>query len=87
MVEHFQDYEFTIFVALVLEDLLDSDCLASFSDDGLEHDSKRTISDYFLSVVSEGLLLLHHQVRRCLITFQSVLYGKFVNLTLTQKTV
>jgi len=53
MVEHFQDYEFTIFVALVLEDLFNCDGLASLSNNGLEYDSKRTVSDDLLSVVSE----------------------------------
>ena len=56
MVKHLQDLQFSVLVAFVLEDFLDGDCFTGFSDNGFEHDTERTISNNFLSVVSKTLL-------------------------------
>lgn len=57
MVEHLQDLQLSVLVALILEHLLDSDSLASFCNCGLENDAKGPISNDLLSVISEALLL------------------------------
>ena len=57
MMEHLQDLELSVLVALVLKHLLDGNSLASFRDRGLEDDSKGPIANNLLSVVSEALLL------------------------------
>ena len=57
MVKHLKDSQLSVFVTLVLEDLLDSDGLTSFSDCGLEYDTERTITNDLFSVVSHALLL------------------------------
>lgn len=55
MVEHLQDLQLSVLVALILEHLFDSDSLASFCDCGLENDAKGPISNDLLSVISEAL--------------------------------
>ena len=40
VVEHFQNLELSVFVALVLKDFLDCHSLSSFRDDGFEHNSE-----------------------------------------------
>jgi len=56
MVQHFQNLEFSVLVALVLEDFLDGNSLASFRDDCLEDNSEGSIADDLLRVVSKTLL-------------------------------
>lgn len=58
MVEHFQNGEFSVFVPLVLKNLFDSNSLTSFSNSCLEHNSKRSVTNDLLSIVSIALLLL-----------------------------
>ena len=57
MVQHLKNLKFTIFVSLILEDLLNSNSLTSLSNCGLEYDTKGTIADDFLRIISEALLL------------------------------
>lgn len=56
VVEHFQNLELSVLVALVLEDFLDGDGLAGFRNDCFEHNTKGAISNDFLRVVSKTLL-------------------------------
>ena len=56
MVKHLENGEFSVFVPLVLENLLDGHGLAGFGDGSLEHHSEGTVTDDFLSVVGETLL-------------------------------
>jgi hypothetical protein len=56
MVQHLQNLKLSVLVALVLKDFLDGHCLSSFSDCCFKYNSKRTISDNLLCVVSEALL-------------------------------
>ena len=51
VVKHLQNGEFSVFVPLVLEHLLDGYCLTRLCDRGLEHHSKRAVPDNFLRVV------------------------------------
>lgn len=53
MVKHLQNLQFTVLVPFVLEHFLDSDCFACFCDRGLKHNTKRTISNNFFSVISK----------------------------------
>ncbi len=56
VVQHLQNLQLSVLVALILEHLLDGDCLACLRDRGLKDDAERAISNDFLSVVSEALL-------------------------------
>jgi len=56
VMQHLQNLQLTIFVALVLENLLDRDSFPGLGNRGLEHHAERSVSDNFLSVVSERLL-------------------------------
>jgi hypothetical protein len=40
MVKHLQDLQFSVLVALILENLLDGNCFTGFSDNGFEHDTE-----------------------------------------------
>jgi hypothetical protein len=55
MMKGLEDFELTIFVALILKDLLDSNCLTSFCNCCLEDYSERPIAYDFLSIISETL--------------------------------
>jgi hypothetical protein len=57
MMKSFKNFKFTVLVPLILEDFFYSDSLASFRDGGLEHDTKRSIADDFLSIVCKTLKL------------------------------
>ena len=57
VVQHLEDLQLTILVALVLEDLFDGNSFASFCYRCLENYAKRAIANDFFSVVSERLLL------------------------------
>jgi len=54
--EGLQNLELSVFVPLVLEDLLDGYCLPSLSYGCLKYNPKRSISDNLLSIVSQTLL-------------------------------
>lgn len=56
MMQHLKYLKFSVLVALILKDFLNGDGLASFSDDGFEHNTKRPIPNNFLRVVSKTLL-------------------------------
>ena len=58
VVQHFQNLQFSVLVALVLEHLLDGHGLARLSDRGLEHHAEGALTDDLLRVVGEALLLL-----------------------------
>jgi hypothetical protein len=51
MMKSFKNFKFTVFIALILEDLFNSNSLASFCNGGLEHDTKRSIANNFLSII------------------------------------
>jgi hypothetical protein len=53
MVEHLEDLEFSVLVALILENFFDGDSLTGLSDGGFEYNPEGTISDDLLGVVSE----------------------------------
>jgi len=55
MVKGLEDFKLTVLVALVLKDLLNGDSLTSFRDGCLENDTKRPVSNDFLSVVCKTL--------------------------------
>ena len=57
VMQHLEDLQLSVLVALVLEDLFDGDCLASLSDRRFEDNTEGAISDNFLGVVREALLL------------------------------
>ena len=57
VVQHLQDLQLTVLVSLVLEHLLDRHCFTCLRNCGLEDDSKGTIADDFLRIISEALLL------------------------------
>ena len=57
MVQHLQNLQLAILVALVLEDLLDRHCFARLRNRRFEDHSKGAVADYLLSVVREALLL------------------------------
>ena len=57
MVKHLQNLQLSILVSLVLENFLDGNCLASFRNGSLEHDPERPISNNFLGIICETLLL------------------------------
>ena len=50
-----EDLKLAILVALVLKDLLNSDCLSCLRDRSLEDDTERAVTNDLLSVVGEAL--------------------------------
>ena len=56
-----ENLKLAILISLVLEHFFNGDRFPSFSDGGLEHDSKRTIANDFFSVIGEALLLNNDQ--------------------------
>ena len=57
MVQHFQNLELSVLVALVLEHFLDGHSLSCLSNGRFENHSEGAISNNFLSVVSKALLI------------------------------
>ena len=62
MVEHLEDLKLSILVPFILEDFLDGHGLARLSDSRLENHAEGAISDNFLSIISEALLLTNHKL-------------------------
>ena len=58
MMKSFKNFKFTVLIAFILEHLFNSDSLASFCDCSLEHDTKRSVANDFLSIVCQTLLIL-----------------------------
>lgn len=57
VMQHFQDLQFAVLVSLVLEHLLDRHSFSSFRNRCLEYHAERSVTDDFLGIVSERLLL------------------------------
>lgn len=55
MMKSFENLEFTVLVALILEHFFNSHCLTSFRNCCLEYDTERTVSNNFLRIVSQTL--------------------------------
>jgi len=55
--QHLQDLQLTVLVALVLKNFLDRNRLTGFRNGGLEHHTKRAVSNDLFSVVRERLML------------------------------
>lgn len=55
MVQGFQYLEFSIFITLILEDLLDRDLLSRLSDGGSEDNPERAVSDYLFGIIGDTL--------------------------------
>ena len=58
MVQHLENCELTVLVALVLEHFLDGDGFAGLSDGGLEDDSEGAVADNLLGVIGHTLYRL-----------------------------
>ena len=56
MMQHFQNSELTIFISLILKDLLNGDCFTGFSNGSFEYDTKWAITNDFFSIVGHTLL-------------------------------
>lgn len=56
VMQHFENCQLAVLVALVLENLFNGHSFACFSNNGLEHHTERTITDNLLRVVCEALL-------------------------------
>ena len=56
MMQHFQNSELTIFISLILKDLLNGDCLTCFSYGSFKYDTKGTITNNLFRIVSHTLL-------------------------------
>jgi hypothetical protein len=57
VVEHLEDLQLAVLVALVLENFFDGNSFTSLGNCCFENDTERAISNNFFSVVSKGLLL------------------------------
>lgn len=56
VIDHAHDLQFAVLVALVLEDLLDGDGLAGFTDGSLKDDAEGAISDDSGGAITDGFL-------------------------------
>ena len=57
VMKHFQNGEFSILIPFVLKNFLNSNSLAGLCNSCFEHNSKGSVSDDFLGIVSQALLL------------------------------
>jgi hypothetical protein len=56
MVQHFQNLQLSVFISLILKDLLNGDSFSSLRNGGLEDNSKGSIANDLFCIIGEALL-------------------------------
>lgn len=56
MFDHSHDLKFSVFVAFILQDLLNGDDFAGFADGGLKDDAEGAVSDDAGGAIADALL-------------------------------